>query len=300
MTQTKTALILGPSGKFGRHAATAFEARGWEVRRFRRGADDLTASARGAEVIVMGWHPASYETWARDLLPMHRKVIAAARATGATVIVPGNVYVFGPDAPYSWDSETPKRAVNPLGRLRIEMEALYREAGVRTILLRCGDFLDDRASGNWFDRFIAAKAARGSIAYPGNPDIAHAWAFLPDAARAAVLLAERRDSLAVFEDVPFAGYTLTGRQLAEAIGEAVGRPVRVKGFAWWMLRLMRPVMPVLGGVFEMRYLWDLPHEIDGGKLRALCPEFVPTPLPYALRTALAHQLPEGSRTAVTA
>lgn len=299
MTHPRTALILGPTGKFGRHAAQAFAARGWIVRRFDRATDTLTKAARGAEVIVMGWHPPRYDSWARDLLPMHLQVIDAARATRATVIVPGNVYVYGPDAPFGWSAETPKMARNPLGRLRIEMEEMYRSAGVRTILLRCGDFLDDRASGNWFDRFIAKRAARGSMAYPGAADIDHSWAYLPDAARAAVMLAEQRDRLAVYEDVPFEGYTLSGHEMARQIGAALDRPVRLTAFAWWPLRLIRPVMPVLGGVFEMRYLWDLPHKLDGSKLRRLCPEFTPTPLPVALRAALAHQLPDvaGSRVA---
>jgi len=294
MTKQEKVLILGPTGKFGRHAAQAFAARGWTVTRFRRDRDDLTTEAQGAQVIVMGWHPGGYDTWATEMLPMHRRVIEAAKTTGATVIVPGNVYVYGPDAPRGWTDTTPKLATNPLGRLRIEMEQMYRDAGVRTILLRCGDYIDDRASGNWFDRFITPRANRGTIAYPGAPDVAHAWAYLPDAARAAVMLAERRDELAVYEDVPFEGYTLTGRQLAEAIGAVLNRPVRVKAFGWWMLRLMRPVMPVLGGVFEMRYLWDLPHEMDGTKLQRLCPEFTPTPLHTALRHGLAHQLPEGA------
>lgn len=298
MTDQQTVLILGPNGKFGRHAAQAFEARGWSVRRFNRTTDELAIAADSADVIVMGWHPGAYNSWAAELLPMHRKVIAVAARTGATVIVPGNVYVFGADAPQGWTADTPKRATNPLGRMRIEMEQLYRDAGVRTILLRCGDFIDDRASGNWFDRFIAAQASRGSIAYPGTPDIPHAWAYLPDAARAAVLLAERRETLSVFEDVPFDGYTLTGRALAAAVGDALDRPVRLKSFAWLPLRLLRPVMPMLSGVFEMRYLWDLPHSLDGTKLAGLCPEFRPTPLPMALRSALEHQLPDGERTPV--
>ncbi|WP_375173790.1 epimerase [Pseudooceanicola sp.] len=300
MSTEKTVLILGPTGKFGRHAARAFDARGWTVRRFDRARDDLATAARGAEVIVMGWHPASYNTWARDLLPMHRKVIAVAKAEGATVILPGNIYVYGAGSPQILGAETPHRAANPLGRIRIEMEEMYRTAGVQTILLRCGDFIDDQPSGNWFDRFITARASRGSIAYPGPRDIPHAWAYLPDAARAAVLLAERRADLATFEDVPFPGYTLSGAQLAEAIGSALNRPVRAKPFAWWILHLLRPVMPVLGGVFEMRYLWDMPHEIDGAKLQALAPEFTPTPQSVALRCALAHQLPAAGRVAAVA
>ncbi len=288
-TMPETVLVLGPTGKFGRHAAATFEARGWQVRRFRRGVDDLRAAATGAAVIVMGWHPPSYEDWAREMMPMHARVIEVAKATGASVIVPGNVYVYGPDAPFGWTAETLHLASNPLGRLRIGVEAAYRDAGVRTILLRCGDFIDDRASGNWFDRFITPRAAKGSISYPGPVDVPHAWAFLPDVARAAVLLAERRDSLATFEDVPFAGYTLTGAELANGIGQALGHEVRPGRFAWLPLRLARPVMPVLRGVFEMRYLWSLPHRLDGGKLARLCPEFVPTPLDDALRAGLAHQ-----------
>lgn len=300
MTQQKTVLILGPNGKFGRHAAAAFETRGWSVRRFDRAVDDLSTAAKGAEVIVMGWHPAAYNTWAADLLPMHRRVIDVASRTGASVIVPGNVYVYGPDAPGPWTDATPKRATNPLGRLRIEMEEMYRASGVRTILLRCGDFIDTEASGNWFDRFITPRALRGTIAYPGDPEVPHAWAYLPDAARAAVLLAERRESLSVYEEVPFEGFTLTGRALADAVGQALHRPVRAKGFAWLPLRLLRPVMPVLGGVFEMRYLWDLPHRLDGGKLRDLCPEFTPTPLPVALRAGLAHLVPAEEQETVAA
>lgn len=293
MTQ-QIALILGPTGKFGRNAATAFAAGGWQVRRFDRKADRLDDAATGADVIVMGWHPPSYETWEAELLPLHARVIAAARRSGATVIVPGNVYNFGPDAPAVLTEDTPHRATQRLGRLRIAMEQLYRDAGVRTILLRAGDFLDTEASGNWFDRFIAKNASRGSIAYMGDPDVPHAWAYLPDLARAAVMLAERRDSLDPFEEVPFAGYTLTGRELGEAIGAALHREVAVKRFGWWQFRLLRPVMPVLRGVFEMRYLWDMPHRLDGTKLARLCPEFTPTPVTTALRAALAHQLPDAA------
>lgn len=300
MSPAKTVLVLGPTGKFGRHAAAAFAARGWDVRRFDRKTDTLATAAEGAGMIVMGWHPGSYETWAKDLLPMHRSVIDVARRTGACVIVPGNVYVFGEGAPDVFGADTAKTATNRLGRLRVEMEEMYRASGVKTILLRCGDFIDDQASGNWFDMFITKRALKGRVAYPGRSDINHAWAYLPDAARAAVMLAERRDRLAQFEDVPFEGYTLTGHALAEAIGTAIGRKVEARAFPWWQLQLLRPVMPVLKGVFEMRYLWDMPHRLDGSKLAALCPEFVPTPLTVALRAGLANQLPEGAGAAVAA
>jgi len=84
-------------------------------------------------------------------------------------------------------------------------------------VLRAGNFLDTEPSGNWFDMVITAKTGKGKFIYPGNPDVNHAWSWLPDLARAAVDLAEMRDDLPTFADVPFAGYTLTGRELCTAV-----------------------------------------------------------------------------------
>lgn len=293
MTTKGTVLITGANGKFGRHTARTFASASWTVRTFDRARDDLTTAAQGADVIVVGMHPPSYELWAAELLPLHEKVIAAAKSAGATVIVPGNVYGFGPGAGHVWDDRTPMTAENPLARLRQRMESAYREAGVRTIMLYCGDFLDDRASGNWFDRFIAKSVWKGWIAYPGALDAEHAWCYLPDAARIAVGLAERRDELPAFQGVAVPGYTLTGRELAAALGRAAGREVKAGRMAWWPLRLARPFMPVLNGVFEMRYLWSHSHRLDGARLDALLPGFEPTPPETALAAAIAPLKPAG-------
>jgi len=286
---TQSVLVLGGSGRFGRHASKAFEDAGWQVRRFDRAKDDLDTAMRGADVVVMGWNPPGYHLWARQLVELHQEVAKAARAAGATVILPGNVYVFGPDAPSPWGMNTPHLARNPLGRLRIAAEHAYRAAGTRTIILRCGDFIDGENSGNWFESHIAKNANKGFIRYPGDPTVPHAWAYLPDAARAAVALSEQRDRLSRFEDVPFPGYTLSGNDLAAAIARAIGIEINVRSFNWRMMRLLRPFVPVLGGLFEMRYLWSLPHQLEGGRLTTLVPDFTPTRIEDALSAALAYQ-----------
>lgn len=286
---TGTALILGASGRFGRHAAQAFARRGWTLRRFDRAHDELSRAARGADVIVNAWNP-PYPDWAAQVPGLHARVREAAKAADATVIVPGNVYVFGPDAPAPWSQWTPHLARNPLGRIRIEMERAYREDGVRTIVLRAGDFLDDAPSGNWFDRVMTPGLARGRFVYPGRTDIPHAWAYLPDMARAAVDLAELRDQLPRFSDIPFPGYTLSGRKMREMLEGIAGRPVALKPMAWWQLRLARPFWPMARHLLEMRYLWDTPHRLDGARFRDLLPGFAHTPAEEALRAATADLL----------
>ncbi|MFC3612509.1 epimerase [Lutimaribacter marinistellae] len=283
---TQTALILGSTGRFGRQAGKAFSDAGWRIRRFDRGRDTLTTAAQGADVIVNAWNPQYYD-WAAQLPALHAQVIEAARLADATVIVPGNVYVFGADTRPPWSGASPHRATNPLGMLRRDMEEAYRASSVRTILLRAGDFLDTEPSGNWFDKVMAAKVARGRFVYPGNPDIPHAWAFLPDLCRAAVQLADMRQELPRYTDVPFPGYAATGREMASALSRILSRDIELRKMAWWQLQVARPFWKLAPHLIEMRYLWDTPHWLDRGFFDELLPGFESTPMETALRRAVA-------------
>ena len=286
----QTVLILGGNGRFGRAAAEAFWNAGWRVRVLDRKTDRLPEAAIGADVIVNGWNP-PYAQWAALLPGLTDTVIEAARASGATVIQPANVYVYGAGLPETLGPDTPHAAKNPLGRLRVEMEDRLRAAGIPLIILRAGDFIDTGASGNWLDRVLLAKLARGRVAYPGNPDIPHAWAYLPDLGRAAVALAERRATLTRVQEVLFTGYTLTGRGLTRLVSEASGRPVRLARFAWWPLHLARPFWRLAAGLLEMRYLWTMPHRLDRAGFDDLLPGFIETPVEEAFRAAVDALIP---------
>ena len=277
---TGQVLILGGSGRFGRNVAEAFWDAGWRVHLHDRATGDLMVEARGADVIVNGWNPA-YPDWAAHLPELTARCIEAARVNGATILLPGNVYVYGADAAPDFGSHQPHGAQNPLGRLRIEMEEAYRDSGCKVIVLRAGDFLDTEASGNWFDKIMAPSLKKGVLTYPGNPDISHAWAYLPDMARAAVMLAERREALPRFADIAFPGYTLTGHELA-ALCDA-----RVKRMSWLPIRLARPVWRLARHLLEMRYLGDKPHFMTQDSFDAVLPDFRATDPADAVAQATA-------------
>ena len=283
----KSVLILGANGRFGRHAAEAFWNAGWHVTLFDRDRDDLAAAARGQAVIVAGWNP-PYSGWAEQLLPLHARIQAAARTAGATVILPANVYVFAPDTPGPWGPGSPHDAVNPLGRIRVALEDSYRRSGVQTIVLRAGDFIDTEPSAGWLDKVILKDLARGFLTYPGVLNADHAWAYLPDLAVAAVALADRRTELGAFTDLGFEGYTMSAHELAGRLGDLRGHAVRARRMAWWPLTLARPFWPMARHLHEMRYLWDLPHRLDGARLGEYLPGLRPTPVEAALVRATAH------------
>lgn len=284
---TGTVLILGASGRFGRTAAEAFWNAGWRVSIYDRTTKDLESAARGMDVIVNGWNPPHPE-WKSTVPGLTLGVIKAAKSSGATVFLPGNIYVFGKGSGPTMDEHTPHAAQNPLGHIRINMEATYRAAGVPVILLRAGDFLDTEASGNWFDKVITKPLAKGRLSYPAALDTPHSWAYLPDMARAAVALCGIRDQFPTFADIAFPGYTLTGRELATLCAQAIGKPVRAKRMSWVPLLLARPFWPPASHLLEMRYLWRMPHQLSATKFNALLPNFTQTDPAQAIRVAVSH------------
>ena len=270
----RTVLVLGASGNFGRRAAEAFAADGWTVERYRRGTD-MALAAKGAEVIVNGLNPPRYHDWARLIPEITTSVLAAARVSGATVLIPGNVYVFGRE-PAPWGPETPHRPVARKGVIRAEMEAAYRDAserGQRTILLRAGDFLGPDSPETLMRIVMLKRLEQGRITAMGPADIPHAWAWLPDMARAGVALTDRREALPAFADIPFPGSTFSMDELRAGFARLMGREIGMSQFSWWTLRLAAPFWELARELLEMRYLYETPHWLDPAPLARLLPEF---------------------------
>ena len=311
-TPSRTVLILGAYGRLGSAAADAFRAAGWRVlAQARRGALDTTLSdsaglardAAGASVVVYAVNP-PYVDWDTQLLPLARAGMDVAQRLDALFMLPGNVYAFGAQMPALLDEHTQQRPTTPKGHLRQQLEAALEAraapaaGGLRSVVLRAGDFYG-HGSGNWFDQMIVKKLAQGRLAYPGPADVPHAWAYLPDLARAFVAVAERslQGPLGSCEHtrLQFAGHTFTGRQLMDGLeraAQALGVPAAQRGLRcsrmrWTPVRLAGLFAPMLRELATMRYLWTVPHALDGSRLQQLVGTLPATPPDQALCNALA-------------
>lgn len=306
----KSVLVLGAKGRFGRAAIGAFGQAGWRVRGFARNWQNrptrhtdptydaiegdafsenaVTKAAHGCDVIVNALNP-PYEKWSRELPRLTSSVIGAAKATGARVMIPGNVYNYGTQMPMTLFEGAPHCANTRKGMMRVQMEQTYALAsnvGVRTIILRGGDFLEREKTGNWFDGYMSAKISKGKFIYPGPLDRLHAWAYLPDMGRAMVELAQIEEELPICVTFGFEGYNLTGAQLVLAIENVYGKKLKVGSMPWPVMKILGLVIPSIREVMEMRYLWQVPHGIDGSRLFSILPDFKSTPLEIALRDCL--------------
>ena len=180
------------------------------------------------------------------------------------------------------------RPTSRKGELRVEIEGRMREAsdrGLRAIILRAGDFFGG-GRGSWFDLVIAKDIGRGRVAYPGPLDVVHEWAYLPDLVAALVRLAVVRERLGAFETFGFPGHAVTGRDLIEAIKKAMRRNFEVKAMSWWLIHVLRRIVPMSRELSEIAYLWQEPHRIAGQKLKAAIGEVPHTPFDIAVARAL--------------
>jgi nucleoside-diphosphate-sugar epimerase len=320
----RTVLVLGSAGRFGAAAVHAFAAAGWRVvaqarrapARLPDGArhvgadlrdlDTLASAAAGARVVVHAVNPL-YTRWEAEALPLARRGMDVAERLGARFLLPGNVYGYGAGMPPLLRPETPERPTTRKGEIRRDLEAELDSraaAGrLRSVVVRAGDFFGG-GTGSWLDLAIVKSIARGRLVYPGPLDRDHAWAYLPDLARACVAVAAH-DDLPPAARLHFAGHTLNGAEMLAALERAavaVGITPPSRGWRhgtmpWALLRVGGLVVPMWREIAAMRYLWDVPHALDGTVLAEVVGDVPHTPLDVALEAAL-RALGHGVRTGV--
>ena len=277
-------LVLGAGGNFGGNAARAFAAAGWEVARYSRGTD-MAAAAQGAAVIVNALNPPMYHDWARLIPQITSSTIAAAKSSGARLVVPGNVYVYG-NQTGPWGPDTPQTPCSRKGAIRVASERQYKDSGLPVLILRGGDFIDEGSDGTMLNMFVLKGIAQGKMTLPGTPEVRRAYAYLPDMARAAVGLVALSQALPHFADIPFAGLTFSMADLRAEVERQLDRTVKVGKFPWWAMRLASPVWELAREVTEMRYLFETPHSLVSAPMARMLPDFQGVDLAQIVRVHL--------------
>ena len=92
-------------------------------------------------MIVHAVNPPGYRRWGELVLPMLDNTLAAASAQGATVVLPGTVYNFGPSAFPVLHEDSPQQPKTRKGAIRVELERRLASAttqGCRVIIVQIG------------------------------------------------------------------------------------------------------------------------------------------------------------------
>jgi nucleoside-diphosphate-sugar epimerase len=295
--ESPIALVLGITGGIGGEVARVLVQRGWHVQALHRNPAalqlpvelrghveivrgdsmqrrDVVAAATGASVIIHGVNPPRYNNWRGLALPMLENTIAAARSSSARIVFPGTIYNFGPDAFPVLSETSAQKPLTRKGQIRVEMEELLRAAsaqGVRSLIVRAGDYFGPRKGNNWFSEgLLGGSKSVKRVFYPGPRQLGHSLAYLPDLAETMVRLLEREQTLGTFEVFHFRGHWLEqGVEMARSVCRAAGlAPRKIHSFPWFAVVLAAPFVEVCREMLEMRYLWKQPLELDNSTLVA--------------------------------
>lgn len=255
-------------------------------------ADDVKRALAGAEqaVVTIGFEY-SGKVWKVVWPKAMRNLLAAAEAANVRVVHIDNMYQYGPqDEPVHEDMPLTSFGVKPAVRSEITRmwKAAARAGRVRWAALCAPDFYGAGVGRSHIGDTGLGAIAKGKPAMMlMNPDQPHAFAYVPDIARAVMsLLDAGDDAFNQVWHVPCAP-TRTARELMQMGADAVGHKLRVTAIPGWLLPVIGLIVPSLREYAELSFTWNRPYHVDATKFsRRFWSDATPfeTGIPAAIRS----------------
>lgn len=252
----------------------------------------LAALAHGATSIINALNPPSYTTWETDWPPVAAAILSAAEASGAGLVMIGNLYGYGRvDGPMSEDH--PMRPAGHKGRLRAQMWAdaltLHDAGRIRATELRSSDYFGPgttRMTSYLNDVVIdSLLAGRPPFVPLGRRDAPHSWTYVPDVGRLTARVATSGEGWGRAWHVP----TAAPRSFDEAADD-VARIAGVRRRRLWVLpralgTAAGVAVPFMRELRETRHQFERPFVLDSG-LTERTFGLEPTPWEDALKVTI--------------
>jgi len=236
------------------------------VERVAADAGDKRSLVRLAEGAVAVYNCANppYHTWPTDWPPMAEAMLAAAEASGAPLVITGNLYVYGPvDRPMTEDM--PLRAPTVKGRVRIKMWedalAAYHSGRISGVTeVRGSDYLSPRYSA--IEMMMPGLTTGRTVWLPGNVDNPHTFTYTGDMAAAMIALGRDPRAWGRAWHVP-SPPPMTLRQLTEKVAAIGGYAMpKVRAYPKAAIRAAGLFDRRTRGFVEMSYQWERPFILD--------------------------------------
>jgi nucleoside-diphosphate-sugar epimerase len=253
----------------------------------------LAATAGASHVYVTLGLAYDSRVWQRDWPPIVEHFIAAARQHGFKLVFFDNVYAYGPPplrVPMTEDH--PQQPSSRKGRVRQALgERLMQAArleGVRLVIGRSADFYGPGVRNSLLYQAAIQRQLQGKAAqWLGSPDRPHSYTYVPDAARALVRLALDEGAEGRAWHLPTAAPAPTSRQLLQMSARLLGAPAEVGVMPGWLLALLKPFVPVLREVDEMRYQTEHDYVFSSAAFEQRRPDLRATPYDEGMAAMVA-------------
>ena len=299
-------VVIGASGGTGRAIVNELARQGRNVRAIgRRGIEGLPAGVEqvradmydpaeaapaiaGASVVYHAAQPA-YDKWPDNFERLNASVGDAAAAAGARLVFADNLYMYGPGSSPMRET-TPQRATDRKGaqraRLAADLLARHERGELEVAIGRSADYFGPHGTNTGAgERAFGAMVAGKSSAATGRVDVEHSFSYLPDLARAMVVLGDRDEAAGRAWHLPVMD-PLTVRAFLERAFAVAGMPVKIRVDGPLMLKVAGLFMPMAREVGVVLYQWTEPFVSDWSAFETAFGPFERTPLDEAIATTL--------------
>jgi nucleoside-diphosphate-sugar epimerase len=252
--------------------------------------DRLTEITKGADALYNCMNP-RYHRWQQDWPPVADSLLATAEASGAVLVMLGNLYSYGPvEQPMTED--LPLTSTGVKGRVRAKMWAdalaAHQAGRVRVTELRASDYFGPGALDQSYlgDRLVPSLLAGKRVSFLSDPDVPHSWTYLPNVAQALAVAAVDERAWGRAWHVP-TGPAVSARAFAERLAALADSPApRFTEVPRWAFNALGAVAPMMRELRETRYQFDRPYILDSSAFETTF-GVTPTPLDMAQKETLA-------------
>lgn len=232
----------------------------------------VTEAAQGADTIFLCTNP-PYPKWATEWPPIFAAAIAAASASGAGLVIMGNLYAYGsPNGPMT--EHSPQVTSEGKGLIRKagwEQALTAHERGdIRAVEVRASDYFGPGAkvTSHLGERFFGPLLASKTARVVGGPTLKHSWSYLPDIVSTLVAAADYAGEWGRAWHVP-SNAPLARTEIAKQVNERWDVTGRVAGIPQWLLSSLGVFSPMMREISASSYQFRMPYVIDSAETEQL-------------------------------
>jgi len=231
---------------------------------------DVAAACAGRDIVICtAGFPYDSRVWERAWPAAMDALLHACERAEARFVFADDLYMAGPqNVPLTEDMPLTDYGIKPRIRsaiTRMWLEA-HRAGRVRATAVRASDFYGPDVSTSVLSAFGVARLIKNQPALiPYNPDFPHDFTYVPDFARALMILSDAPDdAYGEAWNVPNAP-TRTLREMLALAASIAGVQLRVRVIPRWLLRPAGLFSRELHELIEMRFQTDRPYRVDATK-----------------------------------
>lgn len=227
-------------------------------------------AVKGATQIVLaiGFN---YErsSWRANWPRAMENVLEAAANAHARIVFVDNLYMYGPQtAPLREDMALQDYGVKPAVRAQITRQwiSAHQSGRVKVAALRAADFYGPGVKNSHLGDLAFGNLAKGKKPMMiVDPDQQHAFAYVPDIARAVISLLDAPDEeFGQAWHIPSAPL-MTPRQILALALQGRMKQLSITAIPVRLLPLMGLFIPFMREMIEMRFQWDRQYAVDASK-----------------------------------